>query len=94
MKGSKGGVLGVFSSDRIHTAETKESKRSEKCAARIYGMNMDRNAGIPNTEVQSSRRKSQFWRFVGFFLVKPKSFTKVSLDLTSGAEVRTSHILR
>ena len=95
MKGSKDGVLRVFSGggDRIHRAETKGSKRSES-AQPEYEMRIDKNVGIPNAEVQSSRRKSQLWRFVGFFLVKPKSFTKVSLDLTSGAEVRTSHILR
>ena len=94
MKGSKDGVLRVFSGcgDRIHRAGTKESKRSE--SAQPEEMRIDKNVGIPNAEVQSSRRKSQLWRFVGFFLVKPKSFTKVSLDLTSGAEVRTSHILR
>jgi len=37
MKGSKDGVLRVFSSsdDRTHRTGIKESKRSEKCAARI-----------------------------------------------------------
>lgn len=81
------------SNDQIHRAEA-EPKRKNAWTKVMKGRERDRDENVPNNQVQSSRRKSQLRRLVGFFFVKPKNLTNVSFDFTSGAEVCTSHILR
>lgn len=80
------------SNGQIHRAETEPKRK--RCVDKNHETNIGESGNVPSSEAQSSRRKSQLRQLVGFFFVRPKNFTKVSFDLTSGAEVCTSHILR
>jgi hypothetical protein len=95
-KKTREGVQGMGckgSNGQIHRAGGR-GRRGKMRRQKDHEMEGDMNGNVANNEVQSSRRKSQLRQLVGFFFVRPKIFTKVSFDLTSGAEVCTSHILR